>query len=37
MHGKKITKEGRKDLRWAMVEVAQRGVKSDPLWKHRFT
>jgi transposase len=34
--GKKITKEGRKDLRWAMVEVAQRAVKSDPLWKHRF-
>ena len=36
LHGKKITKEGRKDLRWAMVEVAQRAVKSDPLWKHRF-
>jgi hypothetical protein len=36
MRGKKITKEGRKDLRWAMVEVAQRAVKSDPLWKHRF-
>ena len=34
--GKKITKEGRKDLRWAMVEVAQRAVKSDPLWTHRF-
>jgi transposase len=34
--GKRITKEGRKDLRWAMVEVAQRAVKSDPLWKHRF-
>ena len=34
--GKKITKEGRKDPRWAMVEVAQRAVKSDPLWKHRF-
>jgi transposase len=34
--GKKITKEGRKDLRWAMVEVAQRAVKSDLLWKHRF-
>jgi transposase len=26
--GKGITKEGRKDLRWAMVEVAQRAVKS---------
>jgi transposase len=37
LRGKKITKEGRKDLRWAMVEVAWRAVKSDPLWKHRFT
>jgi transposase len=37
LRGKKITKEGRKDLRWAMVEVARRAVKSDPLWKHRFT
>jgi len=36
LRGKKITKEGRKDLRWAIVEVAQRAVKSDPLWKHRF-
>lgn len=36
LRGKRITKEGRKDLRWAMVEVAQRAVKSDPLWKHRF-
>jgi transposase len=34
--GKGITKEGRKDLRWAMVEVAQRAVKSDPLWERRF-
>jgi transposase len=34
--GKGITKEGRKELRWAMVEVAQRAVKSDPLWKMRF-
>jgi len=34
--GKKITKEGRKDLRWAMVEVAQRAVKSDPFWGRRF-
>jgi transposase len=34
--GKKITKEGRKDLRWAMVEVAQRAVKSDPYWQRRF-
>jgi transposase len=34
--GKSITKEGRKDLRWAMVEVAQRALKSDPLWGRRF-
>ena len=33
---KGITKQGRKELRWALVEVAQRAVKSDPLWKHRF-
>ena len=33
---KGITKEGRKELRWAMVEVTQRAVKSDPLWKQRF-
>ncbi len=31
--GKGLTKEGRKELSWAMVEVAQRAVKSDPLWK----
>jgi len=36
LRGKNITKEGRKDLRWAMVEVAQRAVKADPLWTHRF-
>ena len=34
--GKGITKEGRKELRWALVEVAQRAVKSDPMWKRRF-
>jgi transposase len=33
---KGITKEGRKELRWAMVEVAQRAVKSDPLWTRKF-
>ena len=33
---KPITKEGRKELRWAMVEVAQRAVKSDPHWKQKF-
>jgi transposase len=36
LKGKGITKEGRKDLRWAMVEVAQRAVKADPLWSRRF-
>jgi transposase len=34
--GKGITKEGRRELRWAMVEAAQMAVKSDPLWKTRF-
>jgi transposase len=33
---KGITKEGRKELRWAMVEVAQRAVKSDPVWRQKF-
>jgi transposase len=33
---KGITKEGRKELRWALVEVAQRAVKSDPVWTRRF-
>jgi transposase len=33
---KGITKEGRKELRWAMVEVAQRAVKSDPRWIRKF-
>jgi transposase len=34
--GKGITREGRRELRWALVEAAQRAVKSDPLWKTRF-
>lgn len=34
--GKGITKEGRRELRWAVVEAAQGAVKSDPLWKTRF-
>ena len=34
--GKGITKEGRRELRWALVETAQRAVKSDPHWKQRF-
>jgi transposase len=34
--GKGITKEGRRELRWALVEAAQMAVKSDPHWKTRF-
>lgn len=34
--GKGITKAGRRELRWALVEAAQMAVKSDPLWKSRF-
>ncbi len=30
---KSITKAGRKELRWAMVEVAWGAVRSDPYWK----
>jgi transposase len=34
--GKGITKEGRRELRWALVEAAQMAVRSDPLLKMRF-
>lgn len=34
--GKGITKEGRRELRWALVEAALQAVKSDPLMKARF-
>ena len=34
--GKGITKEGRRELRWALVEAAQMAVKSDPLLKLKF-
>ena len=34
--GKGMTKEGRRELRWALVEAAQMAVKSDPYWKSRF-
>jgi len=34
--GKGITKEGRRELRWALVEAAQMAVKSDPLLKQHF-
>ena len=36
LRSKGITKEGRRELRWAMVEVAQRAVKADPHWKLLF-
>jgi transposase len=36
VRGKGITKEGRKELRWALVEVAWRAVKADPHWKRHF-
>lgn len=34
--GKGMTKEGRRELRWALVEAAQMAVKSDPLLKMKF-
>jgi len=34
--GKGITKEGRRELHWALVEAAQMAVKSDPLLKMKF-
>jgi transposase len=36
LRGKGITKEGRKELRWVLVEVAWRAVKADPHWKKYF-
>ena len=33
---KKITKKGRKELRWAMVEAAWRAVRMSPLWKAQY-
>jgi len=33
---KGITKSGRKELRWAMVEAAWRAVRSSPIWEKRF-
>jgi len=33
---KPITKEGRKELRWAMVEAAWVAVRSNPYWKAQF-
>jgi transposase len=34
--GKGITKQGRKEFRWAMVEVAWRATRSSPYWKSQF-
>jgi transposase len=36
LRSKGITKEGRRELRWVMVEVAWRAVKADPHWKKYF-
>ena len=36
LRGKGITKEGRKELRWAMVEVSWRCLKGNAYWKSRF-
>jgi len=33
---KKITKKGRKELRWAMVEAAWRAVRMSPFWKEQY-
>jgi len=37
LRGKSITKEGRRELRWAMVEVARRAAQADPYWKRYFS
>jgi transposase len=33
---KKITKKGRRELRWAMVEAAWRAVRMSPYWKEQY-
>jgi hypothetical protein len=33
---KAITKEGRKELRWALVQAAWAAVRSDPYWKSQY-
>jgi len=35
-HTGRITKQGRKDLRWALVEAAWSAVRWDPYWKAQF-
>jgi len=33
---KSITKEGRRELRWALVEAAWGAIRSDPYWKAQY-
>lgn len=33
---KGITKSGRKELRWVLIEAAWRAVRSSPVWERRF-
>jgi hypothetical protein len=33
---KKITKKGRRELRWAMVEAAWRAIRMSPFWKEEY-
>jgi len=33
---KHITKEGRKELRWALVEAAWRAIRISPYWKEQY-
>ena len=35
-HSKPITKEGRKELRWALVEAAWRAIRVSPYWKEQY-
>jgi transposase len=35
-HQKPITKSGRKELRWAMVEAAWRAIRISPYWKEQY-
>jgi len=34
--GKGITKEGRRELRWALVEAAWRAIRISPYWKEQY-
>lgn len=35
-HSKPITKEGRKELRWALIEAAWRAIRISPYWKEQY-